>query len=456
MIDKPEIDETASQLAMLEENQRKGSGRFALFVALLALFFTAAGIASGYKHWQRMNDKAVANQAAIDALQQRFNSAASMDAVEKLRADVETKTAQADQVNEKAVQEMARLQNQTRQFADTVASQVEQVTLLQARTQQNLAPADHAEWQLSEVAFLLQLANRELYLAQNAQTAKAALKEADSILAKVGSVNYLPVRQQITRDLTALEAYAAPDVAGISQRITAMMLALKPLPVAETEVATPTPPATTAAEPESSSLWQDYKRKAVNALSDAVVIRQYDRPIKATLDADARLQLFQLLHLRLENLRLLALQRMDVEYHQQAQLLSETVKAYYPEAQAKPLLEQLAELNKAQLQPPMPDIAASLKQLESARQAEIQAQAAKAAEAAQKAQAAESVPTAEETDSKTDSVDPAKESAEKADKADAAPTDKAPQDAATDEPTKDKKTKETEKATEKTKGGKSE
>ena len=102
MIDKPEIDEEASQLAILAEKQRKSGGRSALFVSLLALFFTAAGIASGYKHWQRMNDKAVANQAAIDGLRQQLQSTASLDAVDKLRADVEQKTAQAGQ-------EMAKL-----------------------------------------------------------------------------------------------------------------------------------------------------------------------------------------------------------------------------------------------------------------------------------------------------------------------------------------------------------
>ncbi|MEN9501894.1 MAG: hypothetical protein RI964_1179 [Pseudomonadota bacterium] len=377
MIDKPEIDETASQLAM-EEKQRKSGGRFALFVSLLALFFTAAGIASGYKHWQRMNDKAVANQAAIDDLRQQLQQTANLAAVDKLRVDVENKTALAGQTNDKALQEMARLQNQTRQFADTVASQVEQVTLLQARMQQSVVPASAEEWQVAEVAFLLQLANRELHLEQNPKTAVAALKEADALLAKVGSVNYLPVRQQITRDLTVLEGYAPADITGVSQRITAMMLSLKPLPMVdggmdEQAVKAATKPGT---ETSNDSAWATYKRKALDVMSDAVVIRQYDKPIKAALDADARVQLFQLLHLRLENLRLLALQQMDVEYQAQLQLIRDTVTAYYPEAQAKPLLDQLVELAKVKLQNAPPDISASLRQLESARHAEAQAQAA--------------------------------------------------------------------------------
>ncbi|MEZ5447814.1 MAG: hypothetical protein R3E89_01885 [Thiolinea sp.] len=41
-----------------------------MFIAFLALFFTAAGIAAGYKHWQRMHERAKSNAAQIRQLQQ--------------------------------------------------------------------------------------------------------------------------------------------------------------------------------------------------------------------------------------------------------------------------------------------------------------------------------------------------------------------------------------------------
>jgi uncharacterized protein HemX len=188
----------------------------------------------------------------------------------------------------------------------------------------------------------------------------------------VGSVNYLPVRQQIARDISALDATPLPDITGVAQQIHAMILALKPLP-ALTETATSDAPTTDIAASDTidgNSLWADYKRKAGEMLNDAVVVRRFDKPLQSALDADARQHLFQLLHLRLETLRLLVLQRDNSGFHAQIALLRETLKSYYPATQAKPLLENLDKLGKLELQPTLPDISASLKQLESARQAD--------------------------------------------------------------------------------------
>ncbi|QTR50883.1 uroporphyrinogen-III C-methyltransferase [Candidatus Thiothrix anitrata] len=348
------------------------SGWFALFIAILALFFTVVGIAAGYKHWQRMHDKVRTNMSEITTLKQQVTQAPDNSAIEALRQELTEKANQSLANHTEALQEMARMQNQTRQFADTVASQVEQVTFLQARMQQNAAPATAKEWQIAEVTFLLQMANRELHLANNPQTAKASLKEADTLLASVGSVNYLPVRQQIARDISALDATPLPDITGVAQQIHAMILALKPLP-ALTETATSDAPTTDIAASDTidgNSLWADYKRKAGEMLNDAVVVRRFDKPLQSALDADARQHLFQLLHLRLETLRLLVLQRDNSGFHAQIALLRETLKSYYPATQAKPLLENLDKLGKLELQPTLPDISASLKQLESARQAD--------------------------------------------------------------------------------------
>ena len=153
------------------DSPRSAGARFALFIAILALFFTVIGIAAGYKHWQRMNDRARANAADIAALRQQLQAVPASDALDTLRKDLEAKTAQTLTANDQVVQEMARIQNQTRQFADTVASQVEQVTFLQAKMQQSATPASASEWQIAEVEFLLHLANRQLHLAQDVRTA---------------------------------------------------------------------------------------------------------------------------------------------------------------------------------------------------------------------------------------------------------------------------------------------
>lgn len=389
MIDKPAVNETDHQKAdtsvdfgeFHEDDYNSKHGRskgswFALFLSILALFFTTVGIAAGYKHWQRMNDKARANAEAIAELRAGLQEMPSGEALDDLRKLVEEKTAVATANAEESLREMARMQNQTRQFADTVATQVEQVTFLQGKMQKSAAPATAEDWKVAEAEFLLQLAVRELHLAADIDTAVAALKEADAVLTRLGSVNYLPVRQQIARDISSLEAAAPPDVSGISQRINALMIALQPLPVLDVsaEDGEAVPVAGGAADSvQGNSLWADYKRKVLDTLNEAVVIRRYDKPIRASLDADTRLTLFRLLHLRLESLRLLALQRDTTGFQEQLELVRETVARYYPPVQGEKLLEQLEAFKDVSLEFSPPDISGSLKQLENARHAEQKA-----------------------------------------------------------------------------------
>ncbi len=381
MIDKPQSDEIEAADALIEPASPKNKGAsFALFIAFLALFFTAAGIAAGYKHWQRMNEKAKDNASQIALLQQALQRKVDTASIEQLRSEVTGNVGKLQQEITGSLQNMSQMQSQTRQFADTVSAQVEQITGLQARLQQGTAPTGNSDWQLDEVGFLLRLANQELHLKGDKKAAEQALKEADKRLSQLGSVVYLPVRQQITHDLATLDDFIAPDLAAISQQITALGLSLTPLgvdnsrPTAETEEKTQTVPApvttTNNKDNNNDSVWVQYKNKAIATLSSAIVVHQLDKPLAETLDNDARQSIYQLLQLRLEGLRLLALQQQNPAYHQQIALIRQTLQAYYPPNQAEPLLATLDQLAAIDLAPPVPDISGSLSQMEKARLAD--------------------------------------------------------------------------------------
>lgn len=362
----PELD--GSGIPQGTGGKQPAGGYFALFLAILALAFATIGIAAGYKHWQRMNDKVRAHAEQLKQLQERLAGVPDAAAVEGLRRELDARTANLNAAHEEAKQEVARMLNQTHQFADTVAAQVEQVTFLQSKMQQGAAPKNTAEWRLEEVRHLLQLANRQLHIAQDARSAAAALKEADAALAKSSSVTYLPVRQQIALDLAALEAVQLPDIPGLSQRITALMLGLQPLPAVDTASGTRIS-LRPQGEGAAANTWSD---KLLQALDDAIVVRRHDQPIQTALDAETRQHIYQLLRLRLENLRLLLLQRDQQGFRAQLDLLRELVKSYYPADTAQPLLEAFDEFAKVELQPALPDISGSLRQLDSARQAELE------------------------------------------------------------------------------------
>lgn len=375
-------DDELEQLAAIDRKEtvtaprgQKTGARFALFLAALALGFSLIGIAAGYKHWQRMNDKVRDSLAQIQALQQQLQQVPAASTVDELRQELVARTDKLNSASEQTQQDMARMLNQTRQFADTVAAQVEQVTFLQAKIQQSTQLPSTAEWQVEEVRYLLQVANRQLHIEQNVRAAIAALKEADTLLAQHAAVAYLPVRQQLGRDIAALEAVALPDIAGLAQRIQARLLSLQPLPAIDTQTGSSEPVklSDTSDTPKDYSLFADYQQKLLQAFDAAVVVRRHDQPIQMALDAETRQHLFQLIHLRLENLRLLLLQRDSSGFREQLGLIRTAVQAYYPAAQAEPFLAELDDWAKVELQPTLPDISGSLKQLDSARQTELSA-----------------------------------------------------------------------------------
>lgn len=371
MIEKSETT-AFTESHYLSSHPKAKSASFALFIAFLALFFTVVGIATGYKHWQRMNTKANDSQVRITKLDKTLSQKADSSALESLRKDVNQTVEKLSTEANTNLQKMAQMNHETRQFAETVTTQVQQVTTLQARLQQTVAPKTGHDWQIEEVAFLLRMANQELHLTATKGAALAALKEADLLLGKLGSVSFLPVRQQLAKDIASLEAFAEPDLIDLSQRINTLSLELS------TQLAKSLPsPASSPAKTneantnEDHSLWQEYKRKALNTLNEAVIVHQVDQPLANALDTESRQSLHQLLLLRLENLRLMALQRQDQSYHQQIALIRDTLQAYYPKNQATTLIEPLLQLDQLNLQPALPDISASLAQLEKARNATL-------------------------------------------------------------------------------------
>lgn len=375
MIDKSSHpDEDSSQDDAAEKPKKARGAGFALFLAFIAVFFTALGIAVGYHHWQRIHHKAKANKADIAVIQQQMQRIVSQEALDELRQETRTVLESHKTDTQKSLQDMARMQNQTRQFADTVTSQVEQVTHLQARMQRNSTPNSKQDWQLAEVEYLLRTANREIHLSKNKELAIHALKAADKILAQTGSVSFLPVRQQIARDLSALEAVNIANTADVAQQIMALMLQLKPLPANETHADAQPQPLITSVDQvtqteQPASGWTKYRQQATEAINKAVIVRRTDKPFQNALDAESRHSLYHLLQTRLETLRLMALQRQDANYQAQITLIRDTITAHYPQTSAEPLLTALEQLATARLSPSLPDATASLKQLDSARQA---------------------------------------------------------------------------------------
>lgn len=364
--------------AVPKTQRKSGTAWFTLFIAWMALIFTAIGIAAGYKNWLRISDKTKANKVTIEEVQQKIVDVPSNQQLNTIRGELLQQTEAIQQQTSTAVSKTQKFAEQSQRYAETIDAQMAEITQIQAKVQKVAKPSTDKEWLLSETEFLIRMASRKLHLDQDAHAAITALKAADENLVHLGSPHYLPVRQQLSKDILALENYPAPQIAKISQQITALMIQLTPLTAKRSDLSqgeiinvgnkNPDEPdnVTTDEENTGNSVWAKLKQQTYEQFNRAVIIRKHNQPIQDDLDADSRQQLYRLLHLRLETLRLLALQKLDKEYHQQIQLIIRTVTQYYPTANAEPLLKTIKAWDSYQLAPKKPNILSSLQQLESA------------------------------------------------------------------------------------------
>jgi uncharacterized protein HemX len=168
------------------------------------------------------------------------------------------------------------------------------------------------------------------------------------------------VRKKLAEEIVALESLLIPNIGAISQRITDFIEVIKAMPV-KTDIVKQQQ---IRLLPEVSIEKNALLSRFVSEINKAVVIRKFDASIEETIGFNAKQKLKNLLQLRFETLRLMVLQRLDYDYHQQLNLIKTTLEKYYPEMINGALKQQLSELDKVKLSPSLPDISASLTLLE--------------------------------------------------------------------------------------------
>jgi len=350
--------------------------RFTQFIAWMALFFTAVGIAAGYKNWLRIHDKAKANIVEIKQIKQELPQFSKKTRVAALEKNLNENLVDSKEHLDSAMSELRSIQDSTQHIAETVYTQV--VTLTKQQATVKIQSPSIEDWSLGEVHFLLQTAVQRFNLRQDKQGAISAFKLADTLLVERGSLALLPVRKQISQDIAAIKQYAAVDVTALSNQINTLLNQLKPLPANSKVNATviellPTKNINKANSPDNNKQPNPIEAKKHNqeslvtrvrkTINDAVVIRKYNKPIISEMDTVAKERIYQLLSLRLETLRMMLFQSDDENYHQQIQRLKTLILDYYPEKQNTAVQKQLDQLNTVNLSPSLPDISKSLKLL---------------------------------------------------------------------------------------------
>jgi len=358
-----ELEEGTSKLAKIGETAEtleklKRRTRFTLFIAWVALFLTMIGIAAGYKNWMQINDRAKEAARGVAALKKQASQFAEksmmLAANEKLLSELE----QGKKSLAQSVETLDNVKKVSQHAIKTVEKQAELLTLAQAKTQTTPRSPSLA-WRLAELKFLLQTANQRLQFNNDKPAALTLLRTAENTLIKMGSAKYLPVRRKLTEEIVTLENFLVPNTAAISQRIEDLMQVVEAMPVA-TDIKS-TQKIQLFADTKTDDSWL---AAIENKINDSITLHKFDASVQNTLGVDEKEKLQNLLHLRLETLRLMVLQGLDRSYHKQLKLIQQTLEKYYPEMINEALQQHFQELEKVQLAVSPPDISGSLKLLE--------------------------------------------------------------------------------------------
>ena len=218
-------------------------------------------------------------------------------------------------------------------------------------------------WTLAEVEYLLRIANQRLLLQRDIVSAQRALQAADERLLELADPHYLSVREQIARDLAAVEAVPAVDMDGLSVALSTALESLDQLPVAGThyEPAPHTEGDEPAERPTAHTI-DELGSLVWKSLSELFRLREHDQPVSPMLPPEREYFLRENLRLQLAAARLALLRDDQVQYGSALRTANQWLESYFDQANhgVQQLTRQLADLATVDISPALPDVSRSL------------------------------------------------------------------------------------------------
>ncbi len=314
---KPEASATPRDNAAGVSIHRSGP---ALFLALLALLLTLGLGAAGYFLWtsqQALNNDIAQTSTALRVLDSTIKS--ELKGLEELRTEQQALRA--------ATQEMRTSMEKSHDFSTA-----------------------------SDAEYLMRIASHRLLLEQDVSTAITALEEANQRLGETADPALFEARQQLIDEITQLKAVPQPDIAGASLTLNSLQNQVERW----TPLGSQTKAPTASLPRETQNFWGG----AWQELKSLVVIRRTDQAVLPLASPDQRFFLRHNLRLALETARLALLRRDTKTLHMSLSTARDWLARYFEQdAAAKAAQDTIAQLEKMDLAPPLPDISPSLKTL---------------------------------------------------------------------------------------------
>ncbi|WP_232462252.1 uroporphyrinogen-III C-methyltransferase [Neisseria chenwenguii] len=242
-----------------------------------------------------------------------------------------------------AIHRQTLIQAEMQRLGTGQTTNAEQIKLTQ-RAYQDLVKG-RANWLVDEAESMLNLASQQLLLAGNVQGAIGVLEHIQSRLSRFDQPELLPIKQAVSRDLTALKNRPYVDISGTALRIDRLEAAATGLPLLVDGTLTPSE-REAAKQAAGRSWWENAWDKSLEALKGLVELRRLDSSDAMLIAPDQIYFVRENLRLRLLDARIALMQHNGEAYQSDLNNAEAAVKQYFdPRSPAtQSWLKELAEL----------------------------------------------------------------------------------------------------------------
>jgi uroporphyrin-III C-methyltransferase len=351
-----------------DTRERRNTQRLPLILAVVALVAVAAGLFFGYRYWSQMQQTLAQLDTALQqANQEQLAMSERLQQAQKEAAQQQEAISQQERALNEQHQRLLAAKNESKRTGEQLYRSLSEI--------QTRLGGKEAQWRVAEAEYLLRVANHRLNLMGDPATALEALKAADERLSATGDPGWAPVRDQIARETTQLTALPRVDVEGISAELSALGEQIDQLPLQNEGVPLVAERMASDEEPVLAAANDDFDLQEViddlwRGFKSMMVIRHHDKPVSAMLPPEQRYFLLQNLRLKLAAAKAAVSGRNQSLYRDNLQEAAAWADTYF--AAGDPAVvgfrQQLESLAQRNVAPALPDISASLRELQARRQ----------------------------------------------------------------------------------------
>lgn len=223
------------------------------------------------------------------------------------------------------------------------------------------------QWLIAEAEYLARVANTRLLLVGDVETAIIALQSADQRLRENGAPMTYAVRKQIAKEISLLKSTELPDIVGISSQLLALESTVAEMDISEPHAGAAQAPTIGKGDPSAiPENIQETLNEAWENFSKLIVVRRHDKPISALMTPEQVELIKKNLALKLEAARLALVNQNESLYKASITISITWLNNYFdannPSVAAA--IEQLKQLENAQIKAELPSIHLSLKMIQ--------------------------------------------------------------------------------------------